>query len=104
MSIPMIARKDLRYRTRRLMAGEEFRVKNEQQAKVLQALKKAERIDNPNPRVALDDARETVGLAPISKDSEDIRALRDEYFAKFGKRAFNGWSADVLREKIGAAQ
>jgi hypothetical protein len=41
-------------------------------------------------------------MAPISKDSEAIRALRDEYFAKFGKRAFNGWSADVLREKIAA--
>jgi hypothetical protein len=103
MSIPMIATKDLRYATRRLKAGDGFRVKCERDARVLVHLKKAEREDNENRKVALDDARAKVGMAPLSKDSDDIKALRDEYFDKFGKRAFNGWSADQLKEKLAGA-
>jgi hypothetical protein len=103
MSIPMVARKAMKYRTRMLQAGDEFRVKNEREAKVLAHLKRAERTDNPNVRVALDDARATVGMAPVSKDSEDIKAVRDEYEAVFGKRPFNGWDIDTLREKIASA-
>jgi hypothetical protein len=103
MSIEMTAVKPLRYRTRRLLPGENFRVKNEQHARVLVHLKKAERNANENVKVALDDARAKVGLAPISKDSDDMKALRDKYFETFGKRAFNGWSADQLKEKIAEA-
>lgn len=33
----------------------------------------------------------------------DLTALRAEYFAKLGKRPFNGWDAATLREKIAAA-
>lgn len=103
MSIPMIARKDLKYQTRRLKAGENFRVKSEREAKVLIHLKKAEREDNPNRKVALDDAREKVGMAPLSKDSEDIKVWRDKYQEVFDKRPFNGWDIETLKEKIASA-
>jgi hypothetical protein len=103
MSINLKAVKPLKYRTRRLLPGEDFRVKSEREARVLVALKKAERNDNPNAKVALDDARERVGLNPISRDSEDIKVWRDKYADKFGKRPFNGWSIDQLKEKIAEA-
>lgn len=103
MSVPMIARKDLKYQTRRLKAGENFRVKSEREAKVLIHLKKAEREDNPNRKVALDDARQKVGMPPISKDSEDIKVWRDKYQEAFGKRPFNGWDIETLKEKIAKA-
>lgn len=102
MSVNLKAIKALKYRTRRLLPDDDFRVKNEREARVLVALGKAVRNDNANRKVALDDARAKVGMPPISKDSDDIKALRDEYHEKFGKRAFNGWSADQLKEKIAA--
>lgn len=34
----------------------------------------------------------------------DMKALRAEYQAKFGKRAFNGWDEATLRAKLGDAQ
>jgi hypothetical protein len=103
MSISMIATKDMRYRTRHLKAGDGFRVKNEREARVLTHMKKAERGDSGNRKVALDDVRASVGLGALSKDSEDIKAVRDEYEAKVGKRPFNGWSIETLKEKIAEA-
>ena len=100
MSVGMKAIKPLKYRTRRLLPGDDFRVKSDREAKVLVHLKKAERTDNSNRNVALDDAREKVGLTPLSKDSEDIKEWRDRYTEKFGRRPFNGWSIDQLKEKI----
>lgn len=103
MSVDLKAIKPLKYRTRRLLPGEDFRVKNEREARVLVGLKKAERNANPNRKVALDDAREKVGMAPISPDSDDIKVWRDRYADKLGKRPFNGWSIDQLKEKIAEA-
>lgn len=34
--------------------------------------------------------------------NEDLRDLRVEYAARANKRPFNGWSEEVLREKIAA--
>jgi hypothetical protein len=31
----------------------------------------------------------------------EIKALRTQYAEKFGKRPFNGWDADTLKEKLG---
>lgn len=31
---------------------------------------------------------------------DDINALRGQYSAKFGKKPFNGWDADTLKEKL----
>lgn len=35
---------------------------------------------------------------------DDLVALRDEYFLAAGKRAFHGWDAAALREKIAATK
>lgn len=37
----------------------------------------------------------------LNIDADDMRAMRAEYQELAGKRAFPGWDADVLREKIG---
>lgn len=37
-------------------------------------------------------------------DAIAIDELRDQYRELFGKRAFNGWSAETLNEKIAAKQ
>lgn len=103
MSVSMIATKDLKYRTRHLKAGEGFRVKSEREAAVLVHLKRAERGDNMNRKVALDDARAQVGMKPISQETEEIKVWRERYEATLGKRAFNGWSIDKLKEKIADA-
>lgn len=103
MSVDLKAIKPLKYRTRQLLPGQDFRVKNEREARVLVALKKAERNANPNRNVALDDARAKVGLTPLSKDSDDIKVWREKYFDTFGKRPFNGWSIAQLKEKIAEA-
>lgn len=38
-----------------------------------------------------------------AQTGDEIAALRAEYEAKVGKKPFNGWNADQLREKIAAA-
>jgi hypothetical protein len=100
MSVDLKAIKPLKYRTRQMLPGQDFRVKNEREARVLVALKKAERNANPNRKVALDDARAKVGMEPISSDSDDIKVWRDRYHEKFDRRPFNGWSVAQLKEKI----
>lgn len=103
MSVPMIAVKPLKYRTRHMEPGTHFRVKNEKEAKVLLHLKKAERAHNENRKVALDDARAEVGLPPISADSDDIKVWRERYEEALGKRPFNGWDIATLKQKIAGA-
>lgn len=103
MSVPMIARKDMKYRTRRLKAGDHFRVKSAREARFIAHLKQADRVDNENVKVALDDARDTVGLPPLSKESDDIRVWREKYQAKFDRRPFNGWDIPTLKAKIAEA-
>lgn len=103
MSVELIAVKPLKYRTRMMVPGQNFRVKNEREARVLVHLKRAERVDNADRYVALDDARAKVGLPALSKVTEDINALRVEYLGKIGRRPFNGWDAETLKEKIASA-
>lgn len=81
----LIANKSMTYATRRLRAGDGFEVKNGQHARVLVAIGKAR----------LDD-----GSAP----APDIAALRDEYAALLGKRAYHGWDVDMLVAKINEAK
>lgn len=101
MQVQMIAIRPFSYRTRRLKPGDSFPVKNATMAKLLVAAKRAELDTNPNERVALDDLRDKAGMKPLSKDSEEIGALRAAYTKKFGKRPFNGWDAAALKAKIG---
>ncbi|RWR08498.1 hypothetical protein [Paenirhodobacter populi] len=42
--------------------------------------------------------------AKVGSASDDLAALRTEYQNIVGKRAFHGWSANDLREKIEAAK
>ena len=87
MPIPMTATKSLRYRTRRLLAGDEFEVRNEGEARLFSRMG-AVRVAAPKPAKTGD---------------SDLTKLRAEYQAKFGKRPFNGWSVEKLRERIAAA-
>lgn len=42
--------------------------------------------------------------ADADEPVDDIASLRAEYEHVVGKKAFHGWDADALREKIAAAQ
>lgn len=80
----MIANKSFVYNCRRLMPGQDFQTKNARDTKILTAIGKAR-------------------VKPVEDQSEEISALREEYQDKVGKRAFHGWDAATLREKIEAA-
>lgn len=41
-----------------------------------------------------------LAILGMGRETDDLPALRSEYRRIFGKRPFNGWSADVLRQKI----
>lgn len=43
-------------------------------------------------------------MTAVEPEKDEMSALRDEYLSVVGKRPFNGWDADTLREKIVAAQ
>lgn len=88
----MIATRDLRYATRRLKAGDDFEAKTKRDAKLLSAIGKA--------RYA--GAAEVV--APPPAPAPDVGALRERYVVLFGRKPYMGWDADVLSDKIAAAQ
>lgn len=95
--------KSFRYATRRLLAGDEFTASN-RDAKLLVAVRKAtvvrEPADVPPPPPAVaQQIGQTFGALP----SDELKALRQEYETRLGKRPFPGWSAEQLREKIAAA-
>lgn len=46
-----------------------------------------------------EDEDETSAPASVS-DADALKALRDEYQLKMGKRPFHGWDADELRERL----
>lgn len=35
-----------------------------------------------------------------NRTTDELSDLREQYQAKFGKRAYHGWDADTLREKL----
>lgn len=41
---------------------------------------------------------------PTANDADELDALRDEYKEAVGKRAYHGWDADALRDKIAEAK
>lgn len=41
--------------------------------------------------------------APQEAERDDIKTLREEYQRVIGRKPFNGWDADTLRQKIAAA-
>ena len=50
------------------------------------------------------DRRDMAVDAAPGHDGDDLTALRAEYQEVVGKKAFHGWDADTLREKIAAAK
>lgn len=46
----------------------------------------------------------TRDMVSAEPEVDDLAALRAEYQDVVGKRAYHGWSADELREKIDAAK
>ncbi|WP_422366405.1 hypothetical protein [Pelagibius sp.] len=60
-------------------------------------------------RVLNDDDGKTLVTNPADtleggQEDDDLAALRAEYEEAVGKKPFNGWDADTLREKIAAAK
>lgn len=47
--------------------------------------------------------RDMVAAEPVA-DDDDITSLRAEYQDVVGKKAYHGWSADELRDKIAEAK
>lgn len=96
----MILTESLRYGTRMLHAGDSV-VLNGPRARLLEALGKVTAPKRAR-RPQLDHDNNGTEGGSASPD-EDLTALRAEYLLKLGKRAFNGWGAAILREKISAA-
>lgn len=126
--VDMIATKKLKYGTRRLTAGDPFEARHERDARLLIGIGKARyatrdmvAADEPPALTIPADGLKIVGnrgpdlvdLPRGSKvesadtladatDTDERPALRAEYEAKFGKKPFGGWSAEILKEKIAA--
>lgn len=108
--VPLVALKNFSYSTRALKAGDTFEASTKD-ARLLRAIKKAEdapgaapaRIAAPPAPVARKINELFGGVQPTEEPVEDIAALREEYQTKMGKRAFHGWSADELRQRMADA-
>lgn len=50
------------------------------------------------------DRRDLVTQAEPQQDANDLSVLRGEYQDALGKKAYHGWDADTLREKIAEAK
>lgn len=108
------ASKDFTYATRRLLPGDSFEA-SDRDARLLIAIKKA-RPDEDDPRplrapprtlakkIELFGGDETPPPAKTEEPEVDMAALREEYQEAVGRRAFHGWSADELRQRIAEAK
>lgn len=95
------ALRGMRYSTRMMRAGDVFEVRPSL-GRVLVALGRAipyEAKIKPK-RDPLDHDGDGRKGGSVSSVDPDIAALRIAYHHKFGKRPFNGWAADKLREKL----
>ncbi len=92
MAHRMIVTKDMTYATRRLTAGDELTNVSGPNARLLTALGRARLVEEGETKKEV--------KAEVQADAK--AALREEYQRVFGKKAFNGWDADTLREKIAA--
>ena len=105
----LVATKTLRYATRRLLPGDQFETRKDNDARVLIATRRARHINEreraelaPPPESVLAKAtprRLAASAAPDQPDT-DMAAVRAEYFEKMGKRPFHGWDVATLREKM----
>lgn len=100
----LVARRDFKYNTRRLLPGDEFEADRRHAVALIAARKarevrKLDDVPPPPPAVA---AKIQAAVTPPST-SDEVKALREEYRTKVGRAPFPGWGADALREKIAAA-
>ncbi len=110
--LKMTALKPMTYATRRLKVGDPFDARNRSDARVLIALKKAELAGgeadaapasrSPAPAQAPAPPPPPPPPPPPS-EGDDLPTLRKQYEDKFGRKPFNGWSAETLRAKIDEA-
>jgi hypothetical protein len=125
MSKPMvklIALDRMRYRTRRLLAGDEFEAKPSE-AKIWVLLKKAKeaplrppaplarppaalvrKVAAPKPVEAPAPAEAAAETPTPATPDADLAATREEYQTKLGKRPFHGWDVEELRRRISEAE
>lgn len=84
MNKDMIAARPMTYATRRLVAGDAFTAPR-RDADLLQRLGRAS---------------EAAAVGREAKNDAVLTKLRDQYQVKFGKKAFHGWDAAALTEKL----
>lgn len=90
----MVATRRFRYADTMLEPGEHF-FAAPSKAKILRTLNRA----MAAPQTAANAPPESVDTNAASA-AEDLSALRAEYHTASGKRAYHGWDADTLRDKI----
>lgn len=103
----LIAKKPMTYATRRLKAGDTFPVAHRSHARALIALGKASAADEATnattpPKQPAPQTPPPPPPPPAGSEGTppDVAALRASYEKLFGKKPFNGWTADVLAAKI----
>ncbi len=104
----------LTYATRRLKPGDSF-VASDRDARILIRMKRAREnretavIPPPPPELSAKfakfdaDGDGSPGGCKAPDHTEELKALRAAYFAKFNKRPFMGWNAESLAAKIAEA-
>ena len=100
--IKMKATKNMRYGTRRLMAGDIFEVNKPSDVRVLKAIRKAEEYKEELPPIpaTLKTAAMSVGTVQTDAIDQELKIARADYEDATGKRAFFRWTTAELREKI----
>lgn len=107
----IVTGKELSYMTRRLMPGETFyasRMTARALCKIGRACEVREVVEIPPIPAELlarfdHDHDGKPGGSTAQPSTDEIKALRATYAAKFGKRPFPGWNAEVLAKKIAEA-
>lgn len=97
------------YNTRMMMPGETFQARKPLDERLLLATKRVEvtrpTVVLPPPPPALlsqfdHDKNGHPGGSKAPPHTDELKALREEYEAKMGKRPFMGWDTATLREKM----
>lgn len=96
MNKNMVANQPMTYGTRRLLPGDEFQA-SRRDADLLQRLGRA-KIATSDPLDHDGDGKK--GGSKQAPKSDELSVLRTQYHDKFGKRAFHGWDAKTLTEKL----
>lgn len=109
MNTLRVIKRPLRYATRRLLPGDMFQANKPSDERILLATKRVEvaraEVTLPPPPPSLlaqldHDGNGHPGGSKAPEQTDDLKALREEYEAKMGKRPFYGWDAATLREKM----